>query len=98
MKRMTAETGRFALSKAGRDRDRCFLILDVIDEQFVTVVDGRLRKLSHPKKKKLMHLRLKPQIAEEFLQKREQGTLLDSDVRRAIDSFCAKNTIPAIEN
>ena len=55
MKRVTAETGRFALSKAGRDRDRCFIILDVIDEQFVTVVDGRLRKLSRPKKKKLMH-------------------------------------------
>lgn len=98
MKRVTAETGRFALSKAGRDRDRCFIILDVIDEQFVTVVDGRLRKLSRPKKKKLMHLRLKPQIAEEIRQKRQDGTLLDSDIRRAIDSLSAEKTIPAIEN
>jgi len=95
---VTAETGRLALSKAGRDRDRCFIILDVIDEQFVTVVDGRLRKLSRPKKKKLMHLRLKPQIAAEIRQKRQDGTLLDSDVRRVIDSLSAEKTIPAIEN
>lgn len=98
MKRLTAETGRFALSKAGRDIGRCFIILEVIDEQFVTVADGKLRKLARPKKKKLMHLRLKPQIAEGIKQKLQNGTLLDSDIRNAIDSLSAEETIPAIEN
>lgn len=56
MKDLKAAVGRVAVSKAGRDKNRCFLICEIVDDEFVLVVDGALRKLSRPKKKKLKHL------------------------------------------
>lgn len=48
--------GQVVKSKAGRDKERIFLVIDVIDDQFVSLVDGDLRKLDNPKKKKIKHL------------------------------------------
>ena len=47
--------GDFVLSKAGRDAGRCFLTVSVKDE-FALIVDGKVRKVKYPKKKKLKHL------------------------------------------
>jgi len=50
--------GKFVLSAAGRDKDRIFAVTDVIDESFVFIADGMLRKIEKPKKKKLKHLKI----------------------------------------
>ena len=50
--------GSIALSLAGRDKDRTFIIVGVLDETYVYVADGRKRKIEKPKKKKLKHLRI----------------------------------------
>ena len=47
--------GDFVLSKAGRDVGKYFLIVSVQDE-FALIVDGKVRKVNSPKKKKLKHL------------------------------------------
>ena len=39
MERIPMEVGRVVMSKQGRDRDRCFVILSVVDDQYVH--DGR---------------------------------------------------------
>lgn len=49
-------TGQVVKSRAGRDRGKIFLVIDVIDEDYVYVVDGDLRKLDNPKRKKIKHL------------------------------------------
>ena len=43
MKDLKAAVGRVAVSKAGRDKNRCFLICEIVDDEFVLVVDGALR-------------------------------------------------------
>lgn len=48
--------GQMVKSKAGRDKNRFFLVLDIIDENFVLLVDGDLRKIDSPKMKKVKHI------------------------------------------
>ena len=56
MKNEPFKTGEIVLSKAGRDRGRAFVVREVLDEDYVLLVDGRLRTLERPKKKKRKHL------------------------------------------
>ncbi len=51
------ETGMLAKSKAGHDKDRVYVIYE-IDETSVYLVDGRIRKLVNPKRKKIKHIQL----------------------------------------
>lgn len=60
MERLPFETGRVVQSRQGRDAGRCFVILQVVDDQFVLMADGLTRKLDHLKKKKVKHLHPKP--------------------------------------
>lgn len=48
--------GAVVKSKAGRDKFRHFVVIEVIDEEYVTIADGDLRKVDAPKKKKIKHL------------------------------------------
>lgn len=49
--------GSIAVSLAGRDKGRTFIIVGVLDEMYVLVADGRKRKIEKPKKKKIKHIR-----------------------------------------
>ena len=48
--------GDIVISKAGRDKDKHFVVLSVIDEQYVAVADGNQRRVDNPKRKKWKHL------------------------------------------
>ncbi len=48
--------GDIVVSKAGRDKDKHFVVLATVDEQFVLVADGDLRRVDNPKRKKWKHL------------------------------------------
>ncbi|TCO74992.1 KOW domain-containing RNA-binding protein [Marinisporobacter balticus] len=61
--------GQIVKSKAGRDKDRLFVVLDIIDDQYVLVSDGDLRKIDKAKKKKMKHL-AKYNIISEEVKKR----------------------------
>ena len=50
------ELGQFVKSRAGRDKGKILIVTGVVDDQYVLVSDGDLRKLDKPKKKKVMHL------------------------------------------
>ncbi len=47
--------GSVAVSKAGRDKGRFFLVVSV-ENDYALIADGDLRKLDNPKRKKLKHL------------------------------------------
>lgn len=49
------EKGCIVISKAGRDAQRFFVVLDV-DKDFAIIADGKARPLEKPKRKKLKHL------------------------------------------
>lgn len=48
--------GDIVISKAGRDKDKHFVVIEVIDEQYVFIADGDLRRVDNPKRKKWKHL------------------------------------------
>ena len=51
------KAGMLALSRAGHDAGEVYVIMDV-DEAYVYLVDGRIRTLDRPKKKKKKHVQL----------------------------------------
>ena len=80
--------GRVCTSRAGHDKGRAFLIVGVCDENHVLLSDGETRKLPKPKKKKLSHLHVEPQKAEELAKRLNSGEkILDADVRKALQLF-----------
>ena len=84
--------GRVCTSRAGHDKGHAFLIVGIHDDNHVLICDGETRKLSHPKKKKLQHLRLEPQKADEIAKKfAECKEILDADVRKALQLFGYNN-------
>ena len=48
--------GRLVVSKAGRDKDSLYLIVKVIDDNYVYLANGSTKKIEMPKKKKIRHL------------------------------------------
>ena len=78
-------------SLAGRDSGRLFFVLET-DGVYATVADGKVRKLEHPKRKKLKHLRLAGQSDSRTAQKLRQGApVLDSELRRELAVFRETN-------
>lgn len=75
--------GSVVRSRAGRDRDRFFVVVGIVDERYVLIADGDLRKLASPKKKKLLHLKVTPACMSEIQSRLESGEQLqDAQIRR----------------
>lgn len=66
--------GKVVHSKAGRDKDKCFIIVGIIDNEYVYISDGDLRKIESPKKKKLKHL-----VVTDILVDEIRDAILSSD-------------------
>ena len=82
------EVGRVVLSRAGRDQGHYFVVVDVIDENYVAIANGCQRKVDNPKKKKIKHLVAKPELLEEISKKiSEKKRIFDSEVRNKLDAI-----------
>ena len=82
------EVGRVVLSRAGRDQGHVFVIVDVIDENYVAIANGCQRKVDNPKKKKIKHLVAKPELLEEISKKiSEKKRIFDFEVRNKLDAI-----------
>jgi len=82
------DIGTVVTSKAGRDAGRHFVVLQVLDAQYVLIADGSLRKVARPKKKKLKHLDIKMvsiPIVKERMTKREP--LYDYEIRKNLEAL-----------
>lgn len=76
--------GQIVYSKTGRDKRRPFIVVDS-DEQYVYLVDGDLRKLEKPKKKKIIHVQIVNVVVDDIKQKLENEAYLnDADFRKAL--------------
>lgn len=76
--------GQVVKSKAGRDKGRVFLVLNIIDKQNVLIVDGDLRKLDNPKQKKIKHLGVYNTVVPELEEKLDKKIKLDNAFIRKI--------------
>ncbi len=50
-------TGYMAISRAGHDKDKIYLIIGE-EKEYVFLVDGRKRNFDHPKKKNKKHIQV----------------------------------------
>ncbi len=77
--------GRVVRSTQGRDAGRLFVVVGVIDESYVLIADGALRRIDRPKKKKVKHLIPKQECISSLGEKLEGGQkVFDSEIRKAL--------------
>ncbi len=74
------QVGYVVKSLKGHDAGRVYLVVAVLNADFVLLSDGEYRKLDNPKQKRIKHVEL---LSDEIIQ----NVKLDSDVRTALKRF-----------
>ena len=81
------QKGQVVFSKSGRDKGMPFIVAD-FDEIYVYLVDGDLRKLEKPKKKKKIHVQITKYVDMTINRKLSANEyLLDADIRKALKQY-----------
>ena len=79
--------GRVVYSKQGRDAEKYFVVLGVINKEYVYIADGSLRTVEKPKKKKVKHLIFTDRVAEEIRDLVLNGQMIsNSKIKRFLQS------------
>jgi ribosomal protein L14E/L6E/L27E len=80
--------GQVVKSRAGRDKGNIFLVLEIVDEDHVLIVDGDLRKLDNPKKKKIKHLTVYNTVLPELKYKLDNDMKVNNAyIRKLLEPF-----------
>lgn len=74
--------GKVVYSKNGRDKGRMFVIVEVVNERFVLLADGDLRKIENPKVKNIKHLQITRMQADDVLTCLGRGEKPDNHIIR----------------
>ncbi len=75
--------GGFALSTAGHDSGKYYVIFQE-DNEYVYLVDGKIRTLKHMKKKKKKHVKLLDEYDQALAGKVTARTVRNEEIKRAI--------------
>lgn len=75
--------GQVVKSKAGRDKGRIFIVIEV-DGEYAYLVDGDFRRLDKPKKKKVKHLIVYNTVFSELQYKIENKIRLNNEYIRKL--------------
>jgi len=84
---MDIPLGSVVIALAGRDKDKYFIVTSMLDECFVFIADGRTRKVSTPKKKKIKHLKFIEAPDSIILESLKKNNLTNSMLRKTLSSF-----------
>jgi len=80
--------GQIVISAAGRDKGCKLVVLCIIDEKYVYISDGDIRKVEKPKLKKVKHLKKLNHVAENIKEKLEScEKLSNSEIRKLLKSI-----------
>lgn len=78
-------------SLAGRDKGRLFIVMET-EPDFVYLVDGKLRKLEAPKKKRRKHVAFAGLLGDRLAGKiLRDDKVLNSEIRRALAEFSTES-------
>lgn len=81
---MEIKMGSKVRSKAGRDKGVDFMVI-AVDGDYVSLADGDMRKVDHPKKKKLKHIQPSEGFSQFIADKLESiGKVTNAEVRKAL--------------
>ena len=81
------QIGQIVKSRAGRDKGNLFVIIDKNNE-YVYLVDGKIRKMDHPKKKKVKHIEATNYIDSNIVNKiNSDQKIVNADIRKALQLY-----------
>ena len=84
--------GDIVLALAGRDSERLFIVVGILDENYVYIADGKSRRVDLPKKKKIRHIELAKKADDGFIESLNlKGGKFTNSVLRKIIGDHAKN-------
>ncbi len=88
--------GCLVKSVAGRDAGKIFVVTEIFNKNYVLLVDGKIRRLENPKKKKGKHVSFQDEnntrLKEKILRKEK---VTHAEIRRTILSLTAKSSNPS---
>lgn len=85
---MDIALGQVVNSKAGRDKEKSFIVIEIINEDYILLSDGSLRKIEKPKKKKIKHVMPTEIIVEPIGEKLRNGSkVTNSEIRRVLSGI-----------
>lgn len=79
--------GQIVFAKAGREKGNAFVVTKVA-LPYVFLADGKLRTLSKPKKKKIMHIQITNTIDNDINDKiTNDSYILDAQIRKTLKKY-----------
>lgn len=69
--------GKVVLSKAGRDKDHLYVVIDVLNDKYVLLSNGNTKTVQMPKRKSLKHLKVLNNVDDEIKESiisKDRGT------------------------
>lgn len=82
------ELGQVVYSKAGRDAERYYAVVELVDETRVKIADGDLRRIKKAKLKNIKHLGTDGEILEKISAKLKEGTqVFDAELFSALRQY-----------
>lgn len=84
--------GQLCYSKQGRDKDKVYIVYEIVDEDYILVVNGKDRTISNPKKKNKKHLQKINQKIKGFDKMKSENEVNDLIVKRYIKEKTQEET------
>ena len=80
--------GSVVFSKAGRDQGKFYVVMEIVDDNYVKIADGDLRRVDAPKLKKIKHLVNQGDVIEKLAEKFDESKkVFDAEVKSALRSY-----------
>ncbi|MBO4540287.1 MAG: RNA-binding protein [Clostridia bacterium] len=80
--------GSIVYSRAGRDEGRYYMVTAILDDSYVTIADGSVRKLAKPKKKKIKHLKNTGEVLDNIAGKLlTSAKIYDAEIFSALRKY-----------
>ena len=80
--------GQIVCSKAGRDKGKFMVVVEIIDSQYVRVCDGQTRKIDKAKKEKVKHLAKTNHIISTINKKLEEKQRINNaEIRKHLNDL-----------
>ncbi|MFP4661210.1 MAG: RNA-binding protein [Halanaerobiales bacterium] len=81
--------GEIVESRTGRDKGKYYIIVDIEeDNNYVYLSDGELRRIKHPKRKNIKHLRFTGEVIEELaIWLKSKRRIRDEDLKKFIKDY-----------
>lgn len=84
IKKCGIDLGSFVKSLAGRDKGQIFIVVGV-EDNYVYIVDGDIRKVENPKRKKIKHVELTRYFDENIAERiSKKNKITNQDIKRVI--------------